>query len=369
MLPTPMTTLEEQLNALSVDALLRPTADPHAAAITALLAADFLDQPEARAGGDAVDEASAKELAGRLRTLARAILHALDKLGGDWFHDGKTPDIGDLREDGRIQKMKMLAVISRGLDDAEGRLWVEAIERGEGDIDLLVDLRALTWLYQHYKETLPKTEGFDADDEGRADKLADRIEAAFTAGEAKSLANVRDSIARTWTLFVPTYDEACKLGRQIVGEGLNSAKFPPLATLSRSHKSRKGGAGPSSTSKPESLRPGSSRRAQPRYNVEMEVGVSSESNFYMGFTENLSATGVFVATYKPRPIGSRIEVTLTLPNSVELKVMGTVRWTRGESSGGDSWPGMGIQFDGLSAEEEKIVSKFLRLRDPLFYDE
>ena len=112
-----------------------------------------------------------------------------------------------------------------------------------------------------------------------------------------------------------------------------------------------------------------SRRTSPRYAIEMEVGIGSESNFYVGFTENLSASGVFVATYSPKPIGSKVDVTLTLPTGAQLVVPGTVRWMRSATPSGDTWPGMGVQFDKLSDDEESKIRDFIRFRDPLFFDD
>ncbi len=111
-------------------------------------------------------------------------------------------------------------------------------------------------------------------------------------------------------------------------------------------------------------------RAAPRFNVELQVNVFSESNFYAGFTENLSATGIFVATHVLRPIGSSIEVSVLFPGRVEpVRFRGEVRWLRDISAGSDGEPGMGIRFDSLTPEQNALMSEFLRTRDPLFFDE
>ena len=172
---------------------------------------------------------------------------------------------------------------------------------------------------------------------------------------------------------------------------MDSAKFPPLYTVSRARRTRRRG---SITPPPESSSPATttsvattseapnvdlaperfslapqSRRTEPRYAVEMEVGIGSESNFYVGFTENLSATGVFVATYTPKAMGTKVDVTLTLPTGAHLVVPGTVRWIRNASPSGDTWPGMGVQFDTLSDEDQTKIREFIRIRDPLFFDD
>jgi uncharacterized protein (TIGR02266 family) len=111
----------------------------------------------------------------------------------------------------------------------------------------------------------------------------------------------------------------------------------------------------------------SDTRDKKRQTLEIEVGISSESNFYLGFTENLSAAGVFVATYAVKPVGAHVDVALAFPNGDDLKVSGVVRWLRDATS--DLWPGMGVQFDDLTPKDDAKIRKFLSLRDPMFYDD
>jgi uncharacterized protein (TIGR02266 family) len=112
------------------------------------------------------------------------------------------------------------------------------------------------------------------------------------------------------------------------------------------------------------------RRRFERLGAELEVSLSSDSNFYVGFTENLSEGGLFVATYFTRPLGSKVEITVRIPGrAAALVLRGTVRWVRDYSPTSDGYPGMGIQFDSLSASDQADVAAFLATRDPLFYDE
>jgi uncharacterized protein (TIGR02266 family) len=89
----------------------------------------------------------------------------------------------------------------------------------------------------------------------------------------------------------------------------------------------------------------------------------------MGFTENLSGGGVFIATHLIRPIGSSVEVNLSLPGTPEPLVLhGEVRWVREyNSSSSDVWPGMGIRFEDLGQEQEALIRQFLQTREPLFF--
>ena len=112
--------------------------------------------------------------------------------------------------------------------------------------------------------------------------------------------------------------------------------------------------------------PGETRGAK-RHTVEIEVGIASDSNLYVGFTENLSEGGVFVATYALKPLGEKVEVALAFASGDQLRVPGVVRWLRNASA--DNWPGMGVQFEALSPDDEEKIRKFLALRDPLFYDD
>ena len=109
------------------------------------------------------------------------------------------------------------------------------------------------------------------------------------------------------------------------------------------------------------------RRKFERKDIQLDVSLYSDSNFYAGFTENLSAGGVFVATHNLRPIGEKIDVTITLPNDKQIIAHGVVRWLRVYNEASDAPPGMGIQF--VEIEGEDLMREFLSARSPLFYDD
>jgi uncharacterized protein (TIGR02266 family) len=111
-------------------------------------------------------------------------------------------------------------------------------------------------------------------------------------------------------------------------------------------------------------------RAHPRHDVELEVSLESESNFYMGLTENLSEGGLFIATHLVKPMGTQIEVSFKLPHVAEsIKAVGTVGWTREYSETSDTMPGMGVRFEHIAPEHVEQIREFLAARAPLFYDE
>jgi uncharacterized protein (TIGR02266 family) len=107
----------------------------------------------------------------------------------------------------------------------------------------------------------------------------------------------------------------------------------------------------------------------PRLEVQLEVSIASESNFYAGFTENLSEGGVFVATHTPRPLGSVVDLVIDLPGQDPIRTRGVVRWLRAYSEASDTSPGMGIRFEGLSPEDTARIHMFAEGRQPMFFDD
>ncbi len=109
-------------------------------------------------------------------------------------------------------------------------------------------------------------------------------------------------------------------------------------------------------------------RARPRLPVAVDVSMETESNFYMGLTENLSEGGLFLATYDDIRVGTELDLHLTLPGR-RITARGVVRWTREYSRfTEDVPPGVGIQFLGLAAEDQQAIAGFLRTRDPILYE-
>lgn len=385
--------LEPRLAAIGDDAAKRPHADPYAAATTALLVSDFLTK-----GGNAG--------AAELGTVARAIVALVTQLGGEYLSDAKSVP-GDLFQRAMGVRNNAVTEIGNALpDNGEVKTWLEAIRLGSGVVDLVYDLRTLIDL--HSRHTLPESL---AKLPATLKSNADAVEFALRAGEAPEHAKSRTTLAKLWTLFVPAYEKA-------LAAAPPDRKFPTLALIAGHKRSRRKPAGllgatsapravpkpqgpqqmpplpmpPVPQSKPveiteaeivksdppppitpvmapspaaESKSFAESRR-EPRHFVELEVNIGSESNFYLGFTENLSSGGVFIATYSLKAIGSKVEIALTLPDGAVLTMPGVVRWLRQPS--GEGWPGIGVQFEKVSAEDEARIRKFLSLREPMFYD-
>ncbi|HJL19249.1 MAG TPA: TIGR02266 family protein [Sandaracinaceae bacterium LLY-WYZ-13_1] len=126
---------------------------------------------------------------------------------------------------------------------------------------------------------------------------------------------------------------------------------------------------PAEASEPPSPSADMERRASPRVDLEVEVGFESETNFYQGFSEDLSDGGLFVATYQLSPVGTVFEIEFTLPTGHIVRAEAEVRWLRDlrDGSTGVS-PGMGLQFKGLLPEDERAIAQFVQARSPIFYD-
>jgi uncharacterized protein (TIGR02266 family) len=111
------------------------------------------------------------------------------------------------------------------------------------------------------------------------------------------------------------------------------------------------------------------RREHSRFSVDLDVTVGSDHNFYAGFAENLSAGGVFIATHKLKPVGSKIELSINLPDGAQIRAEGEVRWIRVFNEHSDTPPGMGVRFNDLAQASVSLIQSFLARRDPLFFDD
>ncbi|MFN3197811.1 MAG: TIGR02266 family protein [Bradymonadia bacterium] len=113
-------------------------------------------------------------------------------------------------------------------------------------------------------------------------------------------------------------------------------------------------------------------RQHARLDLQIEVDINSEHNFYTGFTRNISEGGLFIATSQIIDMGSILEFKFTLhPDPEPILVKGKVRWVRELNEFTDDMPcGMGIQFIDLDPHTQSRIDRFIeQLRDSLFYDD
>ena len=114
------------------------------------------------------------------------------------------------------------------------------------------------------------------------------------------------------------------------------------------------------------------QRGDQRYDYKLEVNSVFKHQFFTGFTENISAGGLFIATYQTEPVGSRFQVQFTIPNLPhQFNVACEVRWVRvyNEDAPVEQMPGMGVRFLDLSDEERGMLNMFISTTDTLFFEE
>lgn len=106
-----------------------------------------------------------------------------------------------------------------------------------------------------------------------------------------------------------------------------------------------------------------------RHPVEANLGATTQSNFYVGFTGEIAHGGVFLATYEALPKDTSVRMLVTLPGGFEFECDGYVRFVRDPMDFmSESEPGMGIQFEDLPDDARELVLRFIRKRPPIFYD-
>ena len=110
------------------------------------------------------------------------------------------------------------------------------------------------------------------------------------------------------------------------------------------------------------------KRERSSVHMQTNISLGSDSNFFTGFSTDILAGGIFVATVETVPRGTQVEVDFTLPGGRPLKASGVVRWLREpNSSTPELMPGVGVQFNELQPEVASVISDFVRRREPLFY--
>lgn len=175
-----------------------------------------------------------------------------------------------------------------------------------------------------------------------------------------------NSVAQTLALLYPVLQHSLRQRRARLPEGGLSdsdarelramARFPSAPSPSGRHRIPSGFDGSERRS-----------RSDTRAFVEVEIGLSTESNFYTGLSLDVSTGGVFVATYEPSTPGTKVSLYFVLPDGFVVNAEGVVRWTRGATS--DAPPGMGVAFLNISSDALAHIAHFCSSRAPLYFDE
>jgi len=104
-----------------------------------------------------------------------------------------------------------------------------------------------------------------------------------------------------------------------------------------------------------------------RYPLEADIDTDSQSNFWSGFTENISEGGVFVSSTNPPEIGDCLPVRISIQGD-SMMVKAIVRWHRHNEQGEAT--GCGMQFVELDEAQITHLSTMLRNsgQTPLLYE-
>ncbi|MBK7859468.1 MAG: PilZ domain-containing protein [Archangiaceae bacterium] len=98
--------------------------------------------------------------------------------------------------------------------------------------------------------------------------------------------------------------------------------------------------------------------------------LGSDSNFFTGFTNDVSEGGLFVATVNLLPLGTQIDLSFSLPNGPKVEGKGEVRWVREfDEKYPDTFPGMGIKFLDIPLPSVAAIHAFTVQREPMFFPE
>ena len=110
------------------------------------------------------------------------------------------------------------------------------------------------------------------------------------------------------------------------------------------------------------------RRTAMRMVLHAQVNMKSESNFFMGFTENISEGGIFVSTLSPPNVGDEVELAVGVEGSEPIPIKGVVRWHRTDEEGNPT--GCGVQFEALDDDSRRTLEMLLVTleKEPLFHD-
>jgi len=98
-------------------------------------------------------------------------------------------------------------------------------------------------------------------------------------------------------------------------------------------------------------------RLTPRFVLEARITVESQSNFYAGFSQNISEGGVFVSLLDPPPIGETVRLRVHVDGMPEVVAVGEVRWHRVGDDGQAT--GAGVRFVDLDSEARAALQAML----------
>lgn len=100
--------------------------------------------------------------------------------------------------------------------------------------------------------------------------------------------------------------------------------------------------------------------------LDVEVTTTSQSHFFAGLSGDPKRGGIFVATYRALPVGTRLRLEVTVRGAC-ICTDGVVAWHRDGVDG--TRPGFGVSFEELAEDDLEIIRSFCAERAAFYVDD
>jgi len=185
-----------------------------------------------------------------------------------------------------------------------------------------------------------------------------------TARVARAVAEAESTLQRQ-AEAARARQEAASRAQQ---EAAAKARQAELARAAAAARAQGHAPVPAAAARPATPMDGNDARRNGRVRMHTSIDMRSDSNFFTGFSLDISEGGVFIATVDAVPRGTQVELDFTLPGGRPMKVTGVVRWVReANPRTPELMPGVGVQFTGLPPEVASAIASFVTTRDPMFF--
>ncbi len=105
---------------------------------------------------------------------------------------------------------------------------------------------------------------------------------------------------------------------------------------------------------------GAENRRHPRLPLVVKAEVGANGRVQRGYLTNLSIGGAFLATKKPIPSGTRLQLLIFLPWKLgEFKAEAEVMWSTGKEGSKTEPPGVGLAFTKLDSKGEDRLQRYV----------